>query len=152
MNLTLKPLPRIATLAALLLGAFSVQANLIPVDYALPGDPGITRHTVTGLDWPGLRFTYGQPVSAVPALMAVGGCCPGFRLATAAEFATLYANAGSTYRRSRHFDPPGWRSVGVDDVSPPATPLTRCSRGDAIPFTSDRQIGVSQPPGTVAHR
>lgn len=36
MNLTLLPLPRLATFAALLLGASGVQANLISVDYAFP--------------------------------------------------------------------------------------------------------------------
>lgn len=97
MNPTLKPLLRIATFAALLLGASGVQANLISVDYASPGDHGITRDTATGLDWLDLPLTYGYSVAAVPSLTAAGGSYPGFRLATAAEFDTLYANAGLTH-------------------------------------------------------
>lgn len=79
--------------SALLIGAPTTQAALLPVDLSTPGDALITLDTNTGLEWLDLTLTVGQSYSAV-AGGSGGWVGLGFGFADVAQVQTLFTDAG----------------------------------------------------------
>ncbi len=84
----------VAAIALQLTGASAAQGVLVEEDLFGTGDGLLTLDTDTGFRWLDLTESTNRSVNDVSSQFGVGGDFEGFRYATIAEAATLYANAG----------------------------------------------------------
>lgn len=120
------------------------QAQLVELDFALPGDGWVTRDTINGLDWIDLTVTNGWSVD--DALASGYVTFFGYHVATAAEVDLLFETAGvssSRFTVTQSAEESIGHTSGIPPfaISPPTVPTSEAltafqTLGPLLGFTS----------------